>query len=198
MATNAAENPSPRAVLDFWFGSPTDSTYGQTKAAWFRKDPDFDDHIRQHFLVTYSQAAAGALNHWQQQPLSCLALIVVLDQFPRNLFRHQPAAFATDAQARAVAEWGVQQGWDRSLLPVQRWFFYLPWEHSEDLADQDRAVALFTQLEGDTASASPIAYAQKHRAVIQRFGRFPHRNPILNRESTPEEIEFLQQPGSSF
>lgn len=186
-------------ILDFWFGAATDPHYGQPRKAWFIKNPDFDQQIRDRFLQIYRCAANGELQSWQDQPLPCLALVILLDQFPRNLFRGQPQAFATDPLALATARQGVERGFDHQLLPVQRWFLYLPFEHSEDLADQQRSVDLFQQLDpSDPENANCLDYARRHLAVIQRFGRFPHRNSILNRPSTPEEIEFLKQPGSAF
>ncbi len=190
--------PRAEAILDFWFGRPDDPDYGQPKKYWFIKDPAFDEAIREQFLADYQQAAEGRLNDWQAIPQTCLALLILLDQFPRNLFRGTPQMFATDAHARAVAHHAVEQGFDRLLLPVQRWFVYLPFEHSEDLADQERSIALFAQLADHPDSAMAIDYAQRHHVVIQQFGRFPHRNAILGRDSTPAETEFLQQPGSSF
>nr|WP_199303180.1 DUF924 family protein [Oscillatoria sp. FACHB-1406] len=188
---------NPTEILDFWFGSPEASDYGKMRQVWFSKNDEFDAAV-QHLSPAYQQAAAGELDDWQNQPLSCLALIILLDQFPRNLFRSQPQAFATDAKALSVAKSAVERGFDRDLIPAQRWFIYLPFEHSENLADQERCIQLFTQLEGDPESKIPIDFAHRHKAVIDRFGRFPHRNSILGRESTPEEIEFLTQPDSSF
>lgn len=186
------------AVLDFWFGPPASDGYGRARDAWFRKDPGFDARIRADFPHLHERAAAGQCDAWGDEPDSALALAVVLDQFPRNMFRGTPQSFASDGRALALARSAVARGFDRGLLPVQRWFIYLPFEHSEDLADQDRSVALFESLRGDPQSVSPIDYAHRHRDVISRFGRFPHRNAILGRVSTPEEIEFLRQPGSSF
>jgi len=185
-------------ILAFWFGKPEDSEYGKPRQAWFTKDVAFDEEVRSRFLDEYHQAAMGQLNHWQESPDSCLALILLLDQFPRNMFRGQPQAFATDSQALAVAQYAVSQGFDQQLLPVQRWFIYLPFEHSENLTHQRQCVELFSTLKHDPDSASTIDYAYRHLQVIERFGRFPHRNPILGRESTPEEVVFLKQPGSSF
>ena len=187
-----------REVIDFWFG-PVDSTeYGKPREAWFKKSDAFDDAIRARFLELHRQAADGQLLPWQDAPESLLALIVVLDQFSRNLFRGSSRAFATDAAALAAAQLAVARGFDRLLLPVQRWFVYLPFEHAEDLALQLRSMELFEGLRGDPDSAATIDYARRHFEIIARFGRFPHRNAILGRVSTPEEIEFLQQPGSGF
>lgn len=185
-------------ILTFWFGQPDATDYGKQRTFWFTKNPECDKEIRERFLNEYEQAAAAQLNSWKEAPRSCLALILLLDQFPRNLFRGTPKAFATDAAALAAAQHAVAQGFDRELLNVQRWFIYLPFEHSENIEHQRQCVELFASLKDDLESASAIDYAQRHLAVIERFGRFPHRNAILGRESTPEEVEFLKQPGSSF
>ncbi|WP_324702712.1 DUF924 family protein [Lyngbya sp. CCY1209] len=185
-------------ILNFWFGEPTDQNYSKPRKVWFQKKPKFDAEMRSQFLPDYDRAARGELNHWREQPDSCLALILLLDQFPRNLFRGTPKAFATDDRALETAKYAIARGFDRSMIPVQRWFFYLPLEHSENLKDQYRALGLFRQLSGNPESASSIDYARRHFEVIKRFGRFPHRNEILGRSHTPEEREFLKQPGSSF
>jgi uncharacterized protein (DUF924 family) len=185
-------------ILDFWFGKPNEEDYGKSRKVWFIKNPYFDEEVRSRFLSDYKRAAAGELDDWKNSPLSCLALIILLDQFSRNMFRGQPQAFVTDPQALAVAKHAVEQGFDHELLPIQRWFIYMPFEHSENLDDQHQCVELFSKLKDYPECASGIDYAYRHLNVIQRFGRFPHRNQILNREITPEEIEFLKQPGSSF
>jgi uncharacterized protein (DUF924 family) len=187
-----------REVLDFWFGPAGSPEYGRPRDAWFRKSDAFDDAIRTRFLELHRQAADGHLQPWRTAPDSLLALIVVLDQFPRNLFRGTSRAFATDARALAAAQLTVARGFDRLLLPVQRWFVYLPFEHAEDLALQRRCMELFEGLRSDPDSAGSIDFARRHFEIIARFGRFPHRNAILGRISTPEEIEFLEQPGSGF
>jgi uncharacterized protein (DUF924 family) len=185
-------------VLNFWFGQPDDPSYGKSRSFWFSPSPAFDRQMRSRFLPTYQQAARGEFDSWQDSALSCLALIILLDQFPRNLFRGQPQAFATDSLALKFAQQAVAQGCDRDLLPVQRWFIYLPFEHSENLEHQQQAVSLFSTLAGDPESTGAIRFAYRHLEIIQRFGRFPHRNAILGRPSSPEELEFLQQPGSGF
>lgn len=187
-------------VLDFWFGKPDTEGYGKSRQEWFTKDLEFDRICRSYFLPLYQQAAAGNLYSWKETSLGCLALIILLDQFPRNMFRGQPQAFATDPQALGYAEYAVNQGYDRCLLPVQRWFIYLPFEHSENLAHQQRCIELMLSLkdEPETQKTKVLEYAYRHFEVIQRFGRFPHRNEILGRPSTPKEIEFLKQPNSSF
>jgi uncharacterized protein (DUF924 family) len=186
------------AILEFWFGKPDEADYGKYRKAWFTKNPEFDDEVRSRFLHVYNQAAAGELDDWKTTPQGCLALIILLDQFPRNMFRGQPQAFATDPQALAYARHAVTQCFDKELPKLQRWFVYLPFEHSENLADQHRCVELCEQLGDEPEMREVIDYAYRHLRVIERFGRFPHRNQILGRETTPEEAEFLKQPGSSF
>jgi uncharacterized protein (DUF924 family) len=187
-----------KEVLEFWFGAPDSPEFGRPRSPWFVKSAEFDAHIRDRFLPTHEAAASGALDAWSERPLAALALAVVLDQFPRNIFRGTPRAFAADARALALARGAVEQRFDEVLLPVQRWFFYLPFEHAEDLAAQRESLRLFERLAVDAAGAGTLTYAMRHYAVIERFGRFPHRNAILARESTPAELAFLAQPGSSF
>ncbi|BAZ47582.1 hypothetical protein NIES4103_01830 [Nostoc sp. NIES-4103] len=187
-----------QTILGFWFGHPQEIDYGKPKPYWFKKTPEFDDQLRDLFLEDYQKAAAGYLDDWIDSPESCLALILLLDQFPRNMFRGTPEAFATDWEALSAAQHAVAQGYDQQLLPVQRWFIYLPFEHSENLDHQRQCIKLFQQLSNDPDSVGVIDYAYRHMEIIERFGRFPHRNSILGRTSTPEEKEFLQQPGSSF
>lgn len=188
-------------ILGFWFGSGSQDTgaeSGKRRAIWFKQDIKFDQTIQTRFKQDYEQVAAGKLDHWKASPQGCLALVLLLDQFPRNMFRGDPQAFATGSQALSVAQHAIAQSFDQQLLPVQRWFIYLPFEHSENLEHQHRAVELFRQLGDDPDSLDVLSYAIRHRDVIQRFGRFPHRNKILGRATTPEEAEFLKQPGSSF
>lgn len=184
-------------VLDFWFGAPGSATDGQQRAEWFRKDAAFDALIRDRFGALVDAALAG--QRFGDSPRERLATIVVLDQFTRNIHRDTPLAFAGDAQALGLARAMTERGDDLALPPVQRGFVYLPFEHAEDLDMQDRAVRCFEAL----ASVAPdlhnlLAYAHKHRDVIRRFGRFPHRNAILGRADTHEERAFLAQPGSRF
>ena len=186
----------PHPVL--WFGAPDSPELGRPRKGWFEKSALFDAEVRSRFLGLYERAAAGELGAWQCTPLSALALAVVLDQFPRNMFRGEARAFAADALALRVARGIVGLRFDAVLRPVERWFAYLPFEHAEDLAAQRRSLALFGGLAQDRESAGAANYALKHYEIIARFGRFPHRNAILGRESTPEEVEFLAQPGSSF
>ena len=185
-------------VLEFWFGAPDAPERGRPRKCWFEKDPAFDTAVRARYRALHRRAAAGKLSKWERSPLATLALVVVLDQFPRNIFRGRPEAFAADPLALAVARRAVERGFDRLLRPVERWFIYLPFEHAEDMAAQRRSLALFDGLAADPDSRGAVDYAGRHHAVIARFGRFPHRNAVLGREPTPEETLFLAQPGSSF
>jgi uncharacterized protein (DUF924 family) len=193
-------NMQAQDVLDFWFGAPGSGAYGQKRREWFVKNDAFDDEIRTRFGDIVGQALSGGLKDWDAQgPEGVLARILVLDQFTRNAYRNTPASFAGDALALAAARGLVERGADRELSPLQRVFVYLPFEHAEDAAMQARAVELFTQLASDQPGFEDnLDYAHRHRGVIARFGRFPHRNEILGRVSTPEETEFLRQPGSRF
>lgn len=183
-----------RSVLDFWFGpEPT------PRPEWFRKDPAFDEAIRDRFGALVDRALAGELDRWDGSPEGLLALVVVLDQFPRNLFRGQARAFAGDARALGLARAAVGRGDDLHLHLVQRVFVYLPFEHAEDIAAQDESMRLFTALAAESpAHADTLDYARRHRDVILRFGRFPHRNAALGRLDTQEEADYLRQPGSGF
>jgi uncharacterized protein (DUF924 family) len=189
-----AGDPRIREVSEFWFGEPPHAA----RAEWFRKDPAFDATIRARFGDTIDAALRGALQHWRGAAQGALALVLVLDQFPRNAFRDTPRAFVGDPAALAAATEAVDAGLDRALDPYERWFLYLPFEHAEDPAMQQRSLALFTRLRDDSGVAGPLEWAQRHAAVVRRFGRYPHRNAILGRTSTAEEIEFLQQPNSRF
>lgn len=183
---------SPRDVLEFWFGVPP----GASRPEWFRKSESFDADIRARFGALHAQAMAGGLGAWEAEPLPALALVVVLDQFSRNLFRGDARAFSQDARALALAGSMVARGWDRGLLPVQRQFVYLPFEHAEAMPEQDRAYELFSALEEYPETKGLTEWAEKHRVIIRRFGRFPHRNAALGRPSTPEELAFLREhPG---
>ncbi|QSQ20664.1 DUF924 domain-containing protein [Pyxidicoccus parkwayensis] len=194
---------SAEEVLGFWFGQPPDPIVNPASARqrdyWFARNEDFDEACRRRFLDAHEAAISGALDAWKEEPRSCLALVLLLDQFPRNLFRGTPQAFASDSRAREVARSALARGLDLSLPPVWRWFLYLPFEHSEEVHDQRLAVALFEMLAlYHRDSREPLDYARRHREVIERFGRFPHRNVALGRPSTPEEERFLQEPGSAF
>ena len=181
-------------VLDFWFGTER----GKARAEWFRKDDRFDDEIRARFGELHARAARRELESWRREKDSMLALVVVLDQFSRNLYRGDARAFAQDAHARECANEAIARGDDARSLPVERMFLYLPLEHSEDLADQDRCVELMRALDAFEDTRGISDWAERHRVIIRRFGRFPHRNAALARASTPEEAEFLNEPGSGF
>jgi uncharacterized protein (DUF924 family) len=174
---------TPAQVLDFWFGA------GPEK--WFSRDDAFDAAIREQFLPAYEAAAAGRLADWEATPEGALALIIVLDQFPRNIFRGSRQAFAADAPALAVANRAVARGFDQKLDVPKRNFFYLPFMHSENLADQERCVELSRQY----ADENTLNYAELHADIIRRFGRFPHRNALLGRNTTPAEQAFLDGGG---
>ena len=197
MAT-AALPKRAQALIDFWFGPEGDPEREQHRQIWFRSTPEYDAELRRWFLADYEAAAAGALGHWEAEPLSALALVLLLDQLPRNIFRDSARAYATDALARAVADRALARGFDRLMPPNWRKFFYMPLHHSEDLADQQRSTELFLALPHDgepedrDRRGGLRRYGLPYVEVIARFGRFPHRNAILGRASTPEEIEFLK------
>ena len=174
---------SPTDVLTFWREA------GPEK--WFKKDTAFDEAIRTRFLETYEAAAAGKLADWEQTADGALALILVLDQFSRNMFRNDARTFAADPIARAVAGRALARGFDRGRPITDQQFFYLPFEHSEELADQERCCALFAA----TGDAELLKWAKLHEDIIRRFGRFPHRNKVLGRVTTPEEQAFLDEGG---
>lgn len=178
---------SPSDILSYWFSD-------DVKAKWFARDDAFDAELRRRFGALLGEAGKGAFAHWAESPDGTLALVILLDQLSRNIHRGTPEAFATDAAALAAAKEAVAKGYDLRLAPDMRGFLYMPYEHAEALADQDAGVALFEAL----GNAESLDYMRRHRDIIARFGRFPHRNAILGRNSTPEEIEFLKQPGSSF
>lgn len=184
---------TPDDVLAFWFADGP----GVRREVWFKRTDAFDTACGS-FRDTLAAARRGDLNAWAATPRGALALVIVLDQFPRNLHRASPEAFAADASARRIAEAAITAGFDRALLPVERVFLYLPFEHSEDLADQDRSVALFETLAGKPDMAQTIDYAHRHRDVIRRFGRFPHRNATVGRTNTPAEDAYLAEPGAGF
>lgn len=193
----------PEAILRFWFGDPNGPEYGHYRPAWFTKNDDFDTQIRQHFIGDYDKAVAEEYAGWIAHPTWAVALLLLLDQFPRNLFRGQPQSFASDPKALSVAHHLVTTGADKTLIPVHRFFVYLPFEHSENIEHQHQCVQLMQTFINDFPDLDEgikggLGYAIRHQKVIQRFGRFPHRNEILGRQSTPAEIAFLQQPGSRF
>ena len=187
---------SHRDVLDFWFGVGPD--YGTRHKRWFEKDAAFDAEVARRFASLHADLAEGRAREWLSTREACLARIIVLDQFPRHIYRGSSRAFATDALALEAAQHAVEQRFDVDMLPVERLFAYLPFEHSESLADQLRACELTEPLAKYPETDDAFRYACAHRDIIARFGRFPHRNALLGRESTAEEVEFLKQPGSAF
>jgi len=197
-------------VLDFWFADLDDASElaGHPKPSlWWKKDPSVDAEIERRFGGLIAQAEAGELEPWRSDPASCLALVLVNDQFRRNVFRNDPRAFAMDETTRVIVKQAIEEQRDRAVALVRRCFFYLPLMHSESLEDHDLAKQQFVALIDDAKRRAPqqvsmfennLEYEHKHRVIIERFGRYPHRNEVLGRASTPEETEFLAGPGSSF
>ncbi|WP_293776127.1 DUF924 family protein [uncultured Oxalicibacterium sp.] len=197
---------TPESILTFWFGtSKDDATTAEEKSKlWWSKDEHADQEIRRRFESSTEAVARGDLDDWAATPHGVLAMVLLADQFPRNMYRGLPESFAFDTLALRWTLHALERGMDNTLRPIERVFLYLPLEHSESLADQQRSVFLFEQLlrevpeEQKKTFAGFVDFAQRHRDIIARFGRFPHRNAILERESTAEEQAFLKQPGSSF
>jgi uncharacterized protein (DUF924 family) len=188
-----------QTVLDFWFGAAGEPEHGTLRELWFRKSEATDREIAGRFGPLIERALRGELSAWADEPQSALAQILLLDQFTRNVFRDTPRAFAGDTRALRAASAMVGARQDEALPPEQRCFVYMPFEHAEGLAMQDEAVRLFTHLAAEApALRDMLAYAHKHRDVVLRFGRFPHRNVVLGRQSTAEELAFLREPGSRF
>ena len=178
---------NPNDVMDFWFSE-------RVEPLWFKKKQKFDREIRKRFIDTYQLAKTGALDSWRDRALDILALIIVLDQFPRNMFRNTAQAFATDDRAAELTKYAVDRNYQCSLTEEQQAFLYMPLMHSEDKQDQNKCVELFEKL----GRENNLEFAIKHWEIIDRFGRFPHRNQILGRQSTLAEQKFLTQSGSSF
>ena len=176
--------PEPKDVIDFWTAAGP--------GRWFRPDEAFDAEFRRRFLALHEAAATGRLGDWEQTADGALALLLLLDQFPRNAFRGTARVYATDPQARGVADAALARGFAQQVEPQLRQFFYLPFMHSEALADLERCVAL-----NEPEGGESLRWARHHRDVVARFGRFPHRNAVLGRESTPEELRFLAEGGFS-
>jgi uncharacterized protein (DUF924 family) len=180
----------PADVIGFWFGDDP----GKPRSWWFATDAGVDRTVAMRFGALHARAADGGCAGWAETAAGALALVIVLDQFPRNIYRGTARAFATDAAARRVADAALSRGFDGAVRPVQRLFFYLPFEHSEDIADQERSLRLIAAL-GDPGYRD---YAERHAAIIRRFGRFPHRNAALGRESTAEERTYLAATPAPF
>jgi uncharacterized protein (DUF924 family) len=193
-------------ILEFWFGLNADdkAVAAEQSKLWWMKHPETDQRIRQRFEAYVAKAANGELDTWSATPRGRLALILLTDQFPRNIYRDTPQAFSFDPLARSWSKEGIRHGLDKSLRPIERVFFYLPLEHSESLEDQEQSVALYQELIADAGPEQKstfdgfLDFAIRHRDIVKRFDRFPHRNRILGRKSTAEEIAFLQEKGSSF
>jgi uncharacterized protein (DUF924 family) len=198
-ADYAALDERARAVLDCWFGAPGSATFGQDRKLWFARDAVFDAMLRERFGVLLEAAGQGALDAWAHTPLGALALVILLDQFVRNIHRGTAHAFAFDGQALRIARQMVADGFDLHLPNLfHRAFAYLPFEHDESVDSQGEALRLFKPYEAQPGGASYYRSALRHAAIIKRFGRFPHRNAVLGRASTEEELAFLRKPGSSF
>lgn len=197
----AGHAPTPGAadeVLRFWFGSDD-----VDRPEWFKKSDAFDTEIDLCFGAEVEAALQGRLDAWRRTPDGSLALVILLDQCTRNIYRGTPRAFAGDAQALAIARELIDCGQDTALPPLRRSFLYLPFEHAEDRALQDESVRLYTALAAEggphaKSLAESLDYAERHRVIIERFGRFPHRNEILGRAGTADEVAFLREPGSRF
>ena len=187
----------PGEVLEFWFSE-------QTRPLWFERNAAFDEEIRTRFGANVAAAAIGDLDYWVRAVDSSLALVLLLDQFPRNIHRGTLRAYAGDVRARNTADTAIERGFDRRTPLDRRFFFYLPFEHSENPKDQARSVALFRRWAEEHRGAAregaleQMKYVLRHQEIVERFGRFPHRNTVLGRESTPAEVAFLKEPNSSF
>ncbi|HGL4258568.1 DUF924 family protein [Burkholderia dolosa] len=192
-------DPQAREILDFWFGEPGSEAFGRARSVWFNGGAAFDALLRTRYRALLDAACDGACDDWADSPLGALALIVVLDQFSRNIHRGTPRAFAADPKALAIARRVVAAGWDARLPSGHhRAFVYLPFEHDESHDSQREAVRLCAGIRDEAGCESYHDFALRHAAVIERFGRFPHRNAILGRASTDDEAAFLREPGSSF
>ena len=198
---------TPDTIREYWFGTALDDaavTARDRAPLWWSKNPEVDNEIRRRFESWVIKAGSGELDNWASNPQDRLALILLTDQFPRSIYRDSANAFAFDTKALSLTREGLDGGFDASLRPLEKVFFYLPLEHSESLADQQRSVSQFQKLLDEAGPDQKptfveyLDFAVRHRDIISRFGRFPHRNKALERISTPEELSFLQQPGSGF
>jgi len=191
--------PAVQSVLNYWFGALGSSEQGQIRSLWFVKSEATDAEIKARFEALVEEALADGLEDWSETALGRLARIILLDQFTRNIYRGQARSFAGDARALQDSLHLLAQAQDLTLTPLQRWFALMPLEHAEDMAMQDRSVSEFTKLAAlDPRLSGALDYAHKHREVIERFGRYPHRNAILGRASSEAELAYLAQPGSGF
>lgn len=195
-------------ILDFWFGNleENDVPSDKNRKIWWIKDPENDEFIKDNFEANLSMAINGELDSWKSTPIGSLALIILLDQFSRNIYRDTAKSFSQDKKAVEFCLEGIHKNLDNKLHPVQRVFYYMPLMHSENISNQEKSIECFSNLAKEFTVPEAIAnmvsgsyeYALKHYEIVKRFGRYPHRNTILGRESNPEEIEFLSKPGSSF
>lgn len=208
MSSPSTTDPRIDEVLGFWFGDPAEPTAARQRR-WFTKDASFDHEVRWRFGEVLEAAGKGELDGWAATSRGALALVIVLDQFSRNIFRDSAKSFAQDAHALAVTRATIAAGLDRPLSWTERYMLQMPFMHAEDKGTQKDSVAAFQALHDEAVAAgvpvseraglaAAVEFAGKHAAIVERFGRFPHRNAALTRESTPEEIEFLAQPGSGF
>ncbi len=193
-----AERERAHDVLAFWFSGDDGSEAGTVRRQWFAKDGAFDEAIADRFGALVADAVDGRRDAWGEDRDCAPALVIVLDQFTRNVHRDTPQMFAGDARALQVARRIVARRWDEGCDPLLRWFCYMPFEHSESLDDQNESLRLFAALRDDPLAGGAWRWAVRHHEIIERFGRFPHRNAILGRTSTPDELAFLREPGSSF
>ncbi len=196
-------NSTAQKILRFWFGDDPNHPL-KNSSLWWKKDLGLDEEIRQKFESDLRRAASGELEDWKKSPQECLAYIILLDQFSRNIYRNTPQSFAQDKLALTASLVGQEQGLDQQLTPVERWFFYMPMMHSEDREIQNASLKKYRELADHAAPElkktfeGAYDFAARHAEIVERFGRFPHRNVILGRDSSAEEKEFLKQPGSSF
>jgi uncharacterized protein (DUF924 family) len=193
-------HPRAEALLEHWLGpeNERDAPAKAVRQRWFQKSLEYDAWLLREYGGDLEAAERGEHDDWAQEPLGRVALVILLDQITRNVRRDSGAVFDNDDKALALARAGVDRGEDKHLRPAERNFLYMPFMHSESLADQERSVQLFTQLAADAPALDAVEWAVRHRDVIKRFGRFPHRNNLLDRTSTPDEVLFLQLPGSAF
>lgn len=185
-------------VYEFWFGAPGSDTHGEVRDFWFGGGPEVDTEIIKRFSQTYEDAISGRLESWAVEPRGAVSLIIVLDQFPRNMFRGDARSFASDGLALANAKKLIDGPAHASLITVEKVFAYLPFEHSENIVDQNRSVTLFRSIDAHEDKEEWIDFAIQHRDIVQRFGRFPHRNPFMGRQSTPEEEAWLEESDQRF
>lgn len=185
-------------VLDFWFATPADPAWGTMRSAWWEKDAAFDQSCRDAGLALHARALRGELDVWKEEPLGALAFVVLCDQLPRNMFRGTPQMYGSDPLALAGAKLIDARGWRSGYTAVQKLFSHMPYEHAENVPDQEQHVAFVRDEYHGPEKEDCLQSAERHLEIVARFGRFPHRNEILGRQTTPEEAAFLKEPNSSF